>query len=836
MRLQGKLLLLLIPLVGGALVAIGSVAYLQLRGNAERNYLQQMDTLLDQLSQQVQSKIRTAEANLELLAANYLVEKYALVADEAERYRLLQRPLLRSFAGYQNVYPDYYEIRYLLPDGYEAARRVLGEVPNRTETEAQNPFFRNLAAVEDAVRSELGVNSDNGEVALFVGKPLRLRDPSVDPVLAKPLLRGYLVITVSLSQLEQQLLSRPLGDTGILFVADAAGEILLHGHVHDDAAAALEPDHSHVLTAADLRALRGGVERPGRAWLDLLDGPVYLQGRELSPQLYLYGALPVDTVKAATEQLGELVIAITLSTIVAVAGVLFFALRRLVLRPLQRLEAVAHQIGRGRLDIAIASSGSDEMASLGQSLAGMAESLARSNERVRFLADHDSLTGLPNRRLFQDYLGKALARARRHGETLVLLFLDIDEFKNVNDTLGHQAGDVLLEQFAERLLGVLREEDMVAHNRRVPGEMVARLGGDEFIVLLPGLAAPATAAGIAERILGRLREPFVINRQRFFVGASIGITVYPDDGDSVPDLVKHADLAMYHAKRSGKNNYQFFAPEMNAAVVRRMHMERRLRQALERQEFVLHFQPVIELRSGRILGAEALVRWQDLDTGRLVPPDEFIPLAEATGLILPLGEWVLLQACTLAKGWQDRGLPRLQVGVNASALQVERGELSQKVREVLALTGLAAEWLELELTETVIMAAAAEVQAELTRLQALGCSIALDDFGVGYSSLNYLRHFSIDKLKIDRSFVRDCAGVTSQGGIVTAIIALAHAFGHKVVGEGVETEGELAFLQAQGCDLGQGFLFSRPLPAAEFEALLEQQAVATRLQACASPA
>jgi diguanylate cyclase (GGDEF)-like protein len=819
-RLQGKLVALLVPLVVGSLVGIGGAAYLQLLDNAERSYLRQVETLLDQITAQVQAKARTAGANAELFAANFLLEKYALIDDEEERYGLLQRPLLRMFASYQQAYPDYYEIRFLDPDGFEAARRVVGDIDNLDETEAHNPYFRTLATSSDEVYAEVGLNPDNGEVALYVGKPLRIRDPSVDPIMATPLLRGYLVITVRLRELSRQIADRPLGEAGYLFVTDAAGRLLFHDHPKHRAPALPDPTHSEQLEDADLRVLRAAFSRPGLVRIDFLGGWAHLQAREVLPGLFLYGAMPEATVEGATAQLRTTVFTITILTIVLFTGLLFVALRRLVLRPLRQLEEVAHQIGRGRLHVDISSTGSDEIASLARSFSGMAQSLAESNEQVRFLADHDSLTGLPNRRLFQDYLGRALAHAKHHDEKLAVLFLDVDEFKNVNDTLGHHAGDELLGQFAEVLVGILRAADFVARGRDVPSEMVARLGGDEFIILLPGLRDGSLAAKIAERILARLTEPFIINRQRFFVGASIGITVYPEDGGSVTDLVKHADLAMYDAKRRGKNNYQFFRFEMNESAVRRLQLERRLRQGLEREEFLLHFQPIIDLHTGRIVGAEALVRWQDRETGRLVPPDEFIPTAEASGLILPLGEWVLRESCRVAKSWQDRRLPRLQVAVNASALQIERGELSGKVQKVLEQTGLDAQWLGLELTETVIMSSAAQVRDDLLELQALGVTIALDDFGVGYSSLNYLRRFAIDKLKIDRSFVHGCSDLASQGSIVTAIIAMAHALGHKVVGEGIETRAELDFLRAHGCDLGQGYLFSAALPVAEFEALM----------------
>lgn len=821
MRLRAKLLLMLIPLVVGSLVAIAGAAYVQLRSTAERNYLQQMDTLLDQIALQFEAKVRTAQANTELFAASYLLEKYALIEDEAERYRLLQRPLLRAFASYQRAYPDYYEVRYLLPDGYEAVRRVDGQVPNLTETEGQTALFQRLAAAGDSVYTEVAVNPDNGEVALYAGKPLRLRDPTVDPILAEPLLRGYLIITVRLTQLAQQLASPHFGKDGILFVTDASGQPLVQDSSARQVSASPGEDMRPPPGELDRQLLRQAIDRPQLTHLPWLGQTVHLHVRELHPGLYLYGALPQQAVQEITSTLGRIVIGITVLSMITFAGALFIALRRLVLQPLHRLQNVAQQIGRGQLDVDIACSGRDEMASLAQSFSAMARSLAESNNQVRFLAEHDSLTGLPNRRLFQDYLGKALAHAQRNGERLALLFLDVDEFKNVNDTLGHHAGDELLQQFAECLLGVVRAEDTIGRALPMPGEMVARLGGDEFTILLAGLSEPTTAARVAQRILTRLEQPFVIGRQQFFIGASIGITVFPDDGASVADLVKHADLAMYHAKRCGKNNYQFFAAGMNTAAMQRMHMEQRLRRALERKEFTLHFQPIVELASNRIVGAEALLRWHDTENDCLVRPDEFIPAAEASGLIIPLGEWVLEEACTIARDWQERGLPPIKVAVNVSTMQLERSALTQITRDILLATGLEAARLELELTETVVMSLSAEVKEDLKSLQALGVSIALDDFGMGYSSLNYLRHLPIDKLKIDRSFVHGCVEQADQRSIIVAIIALAHALGYSVVGEGIETTQELGLLRQQGCDLGQGFLFSRPLTADRFADLVQ---------------
>ena len=824
MRLQSKLLLMLIPLVCAALVAIGSAAFFQLRGNIERTQVSRMNTLLDQLAVHVQAKVRAAEANATLFASGYLLEKYALVEDEAERYRLLHRPLLRAFAGYQNAYPDYYELRFILPDGYEAARRIVGDGDTAESFDATHPLLQKLASSGDAAASMFGVNPGNGELALYAGRAVRLRDSGVDPIVAKPELRGFLVITVRLDHLQQQVTQPLLGQEGHLFAADDTGRLLLGG---PGPATAAEPG-GHRFSPADRHILASAVTERVTGRLDWLDTEIYLSGRKLKPGLLLYGALPTSVIESATIPLRVTIVVTTILTIVLFSAVLFAALRHLVLQPLRRLQRVVDQIGHGHLEQVTQDRSSSEMAGLTQAFARMARNLAESNEQARFLADHDSLTGLPNRRLFQEYLDKALAYAKRRGDILVLLFLDVDEFKNVNDTLGHHAGDKLLQEFSERLLTALRSQDVVGYSRGMPGEMVARLGGDEFTILLPSVREPADAATVAERILEQLREPFVINRQQFFVGASIGITLFPHDGNTVADLVKHADLAMYHAKRSGKNNYQFFAPEMNAAAVRRMHIERKLRQAIEQDAFQLHLQPVIDLSTGRVIGAEALIRWLDAETGQLVPPADFIPIAETSGLILPIGDWVLSEACRIAHRWRDGPMSELRISVNVSALQVESGQLSTRVRDTLNECGLEPCRLELELTETVIMASAKTVQTELQQLRELGVSVALDDFGVGYSSLNYLRHFSLDKLKIDRSFVRGCIDRDDQRSIVRAIIALAHALGHRVVAEGIEDDEERRFLLDEGCDLGQGFLFSRPLPLAQFESFVIESGVNVR--------
>jgi diguanylate cyclase (GGDEF)-like protein/PAS domain S-box-containing protein len=433
-------------------------------------------------------------------------------------------------------------------------------------------------------------------------------------------------------------------------------------------------------------------------------------------------------------------------------------------------------------------------------------------EHIRQLAFFDPLTRLPNRRMLQDRAGQALASAEREGKQLALLFIDLDHFKTINDSLGHSAGDQLLAEVTHRLSATVRRMDTVA-----------RLGGDEFVVLLSESTLDG-AAEVARKILHAVSRTFRIEQQELGVTLSLGISLFPQDGRDFETLLKHADTAMYRAKESGRNAYQFFASEMNVAATERLVLENSLRQGLERGEFVLYYQPQVNVASGRIVGAEALVRWRHPKIG-LVPPGKFIPVAEVSGLIVLIGEWVLREACRQNRAWQDAGLAKISVAVNLSSVQFRGGHrlLEESVRSVLAETGLAAEWLELELTEGIVMGGANETVEILQRLSAMGVKLAIDDFGTGYSSLSYLKRFPIDKLKIDQSFVRDIVTDPDDLAIAEAVISMGHSLRLGVIAEGVEHAEQLEILRRQGCDEVQGYHFSIPLPAEEFAELLRQQ-------------
>ncbi len=447
---------------------------------------------------------------------------------------------------------------------------------------------------------------------------------------------------------------------------------------------------------------------------------------------------------------------------------------------------------------------------------------ARMLEQVRTLAYYDSLTGLPNRLSYKERLANALEQAQRDGSRLAALFIDLDHFSRINDTLGHEAGDHLLQQVAGRLRACCRErEDEVGPAADAVNAHVARLGGDEFTVIMPGLSDPEHAAKLARRILSSLAHPFRLDGREIFMNASIGIAVYPYDGNDLETLLMHADTAMYKAKEQGGNSYQSYSRSMNATALQRLTLENSLRRALERQEFELHYQPIVNGATGALLAAEALVRWRHPDLG-LLPPSEFIGLAEENGLIVQLGEWVLQAACVQNAAWQKAGSPAIRVVVNLSSRQLTRS-LTESVERVLRETGLEARYLGLELTETVLVNHQKEGTDTLHALRAMGLHLSVDDFGTGYSSFSYLKHFPLDTLKIDRAFIREITKQPEDAAISAAIIALGHALGLTVTAEGVETAEQVEVLRKQRCDHMQGYFFSRPLPAGEMGELLRER-------------
>jgi len=449
---------------------------------------------------------------------------------------------------------------------------------------------------------------------------------------------------------------------------------------------------------------------------------------------------------------------------------------------------------------------------LGQSRLREGEAKVAHAQRVEYLAYHDALTGLPNRTMFSKLLSQSISEARRYDRQLAVSFLDLDRFKRINDTLGHEAGDQLLQEVATRLEECVRDSDTVA-----------RLGGDEFVVLLPELADGKYAATVAQKILTAVAKPFTLIGQEFRVTTSIGISVYPQDGLDEQTLTKNADIAMYQAKTEGKNNFQFYSEKLNANSLERLTLESSLRLALERKEFRIHYQAKRDIASGHVTGMEALLRWEHHDLGT-VAPMRFIPIAEETGLIVPIGKWVLKAACAQNVAWQNQGLPHLVVAVNLTARQFRDEQLLSDLTSILAATGMDPHLLELEIAESLLTHDVENTLKTLTALKGIGIRIAIDDFGTGYTSLATLQRFPLDTIKIDRSFIRTVASANADTGLTDAIMAMGNSLSLTVVVQGVETREQVEFLRTHACDELQGFYFKKPLPAEEFAKLLHAQA------------
>ncbi|UQG62347.1 EAL domain-containing protein [Marinobacter sp. M3C] len=815
MRLHAKVLLVVVPLAVIPLLITGWLAYEQLRSTAVERSSIQMTTLMDQMARNFQMHQDVAKANAKLFADASLMRAYALTEDEEERYVLMLPSLLKLFSSYLRAYPDYTEIRFLLPDGYEDARTTLIPIPNITEEEGDTPFFQELSRFKGDAFVQVSTPPDSHTVSLQVARPVRLIDLTTqDPLNGKPALRGYLVVTMGLSFMAEQMANSRIGEKGHTLIINENGEILFH------------QDPSQLGRTISAPLLKAAL-KTGKS--DQLVPALYqeadslLATRRLHEGLLLIGILPKEELLKESQRLGSIVGWIVLGTIMLLIFALLISMNVLMVRPLKQLMGAVREIGRGNLAPKIALSTNDELGKLALSFQEMAGNLEKSRVKVERLAYHDSLTGLPNRFQAHQTLRRMISFARRESRRMAVLFLDLDNFKRVNDTLGHQVGDQLLMEMATRLQVVLRAEDVIHQevSHSAP-DVLARLGGDEFIVLLSSVGSSRDAAKVASRILDIMRLPFYFNDNEIYSGCSIGISLFPGDGSDVDDLIKRADAAMYQAKEQGRNNYQFYSASYNLAALEHISLEGRLRRALKNNELVLYYQPLVQARTGKIVGLEALLRWHDPLEG-IIPPDRFIPVAEESGLILPLGEWVLREAGRQLSAWHAAGFTDASVSVNVSAIQLQRQDLVTIVEQVLKDNGLCAGQLELEITETALMRIRPEVIGDLNAMRQKGITISLDDFGTGYSSLSLLQELPIGKLKIDKSFVRDMLVDPKDAAIVSAVLFIAKSLGLQSTAEGVETPEQAARLAEEGCDQLQGYLLCRPLPVAEMTEFLKSR-------------
>ena len=800
-KLRGKLLLTIVPVVASAVLLLGCAIYLQLRADGEESLRREMDTLLMQTEARLRTRVYTASANAHLLASSTLLRRYA-----RERHAMIRPAVIARFESYREAHPEYREIRLLTLDGYEDTRLARPTLPNVDEEEGDAEWFRSALAA-DGPSTAVIRSPDDGEPVLMLTQPVMPPRLGSDPLSGDGDTSAILALSVELDELASDAASRRIGRSGYLEVLDRAGEVMFG------------PDPARFGVAfSGFDAVLGSPDEVVRRSVHGRSASV--RGLSTSSGLVLLAVVPDGELATSHRRLALTVAVVTVLAIVAVAALVFLALNRLVLWPLSQLGRQAAAIGEGRFDVPSPVTSEDELGDLARAfrkmserLRGTLQELRSSHARIEELAYRDSLTGLPNRRLLLDLLGEALREADERGERVALLFLDLDDFKRVNDTLGHDKGDELLCEGARRL-GTLRGDAEERH--------VARLGGDEFTLLLPVSGDDGAIAALAERVVSAIAAPVLLGGRELSVGSSVGVAVYPDDADSIDALMRCADAAMYEAKRRGKNMWCRFDAAMQAELVRTLQLESDLRAAVldpGDTQLHLHYQPQLDVATGTFTGVEALLRWEHPELGR-VPPDRFVPIAERTGLIGSLGRRVLVDACAQWRRWREAGLGSLRVAVNVSPRQFALGDVHAEVVEVLAATDMPPALLEVEVTESCMIEAPQEVTATLQRLRELGVRVAMDDFGTGHSSLGALLELPIDTLKIDRSFISGLAPDEPKGAIVRTVLTLARTLGLEAVGEGVETEEELAFLRESGCHLAQGYLMSRPLPAEEVTALL----------------
>ena len=726
--------------------------------------------------------------------------------------------LLERFAQFGSANANYAELRLLSPNGRETLRWTPPGQPNIALDESARGFFQHRTASQETTSAFVETNPDSRELAVYVTRRLT-NDIESEDGRTETVLRGYLSATVVITDLLQ---AAPIAENQLKFrllLTNRDGELLRAATIGGEPLR-LPERLVQELYASVLDDSYVSVDYEDRAWR--------FRGERLLPDFYLYyGVLETD-VAAESDDIRRFFAGLTFAAILLTLGLFYIILDLFVVRRIIHLSRKAREIGEGKFGTEITTSANDEIGSLVNALRDMSTKLQKSDERIRRLAYHDGLTNLPNRRMFHQYLEQAIARCKRHDETLGLLFLDIDNFKKINDSLGHHVGDQLLREMAARLSNVVRREEYVTRFDWPEGENVlARLGGDEFVILLSNLEDTFAPSKVATRVIDSLEQPFVLNEHEFYVTTSIGISISPADGTLADELLRNADLAMYHAKESGKNNFQYYSASMNQASVHRITMEARLRKAVSNSAFELYYQPQINVRNGEIIGAEALIRWHDEELGQ-VPTRSFMKLAEETGLMLSIGEWVIAETCLQAKTWQNAGHPPIRLAANVSGLQIARQNLPFMIERSLVSSALDPQYFCIEIAESSIINSDTTVRDKLEAIREIGVTVALDDFGTGYSSLNYLRQTPVDILKIDPMFTEDIATSPHTASIVEALITMAQAMELEVIAEGVQNLSQLRALAERNVEIVQGFAFSKALPVDRFVELLKQRILKVR--------
>lgn len=817
MRLRLKFLLLLLPLVIIPLVFLGSIAYLELKEATEKNMIARMYAEIRHVSEEIEEQSKMAKANIDLFARNTILQKYVLNEDPEHRYALLHGSLMRVFQSYQEAFPIYYEIRIIMTDGTEDIRRTTHFIDNENNEKLDKTFFEQSDKTEkDAIYTYYRHNPDNDKYSLYVAKPLWLSDHLYDPLAATPRLRGYLVLTVSLDEINAH-------------IKDKTGFWLLDS----DGKALHKPDYVNVDRGNFGDMLNQAAGNDGNP----VSGMVNINGDEVlsvaaSPEegLYLLANYSLEELHSVTSKLAFSVLAIILAVIIFTTVIIYMLVNKLVIQRIRLLGGFTDRIAQGEIPNQTGIAQTDEIGLLARSIESMSASLQDSQKEVHHLAYHDSLTGLPNRRMFIEYLNRLIVQYERSEIEchMAVLFLDLDDFKMVNDIHGHEAGDAVLQYFSRKIKKVLRKDDLVSYDwNEGVDNVVARLGGDEFVMLLVGIKHNLDAHTVANRIVKATAVPIEVNGKHISTSTSIGISLYPEDASNCNGLLKGADMAMYHAKNSGKSNIQFYTEEMNEAINKRIVIQGSIQTALDNNQLEVYYQPQVDTSSKLITGLEALVRWNKPGEGVLLPGG-FIPIAEESKLIFRIGEYVVSEVCRQIRQWKDSGFRVPPVSINVSAKEMQqRNRVRDHIVKSLDDYKLQASDVIIELTESTIFSHQSTSKETMAQLHKAGLRIHLDDFGTGYSSLSHLQKLPVSAIKIDRSFIQSLHKKDKykiDKSIVSATIAMAHALDVEVIAEGVEKKYQLEILSSLKCDKIQGFLFYKPCQVSEIQKLLADNA------------
>lgn len=801
MKINTKIALTILPLISIPLLLVGVYSYITLWQVSTLQSKSQVEAYLKLLNEDYQSKVHAAHLTLQSITNGPLLNRYLLINSQEDRYSLMYRPMLARLKSMQQANPNLYEIRLLLPNGFEEMRVVNRALANKEDNEANSRFFQYAKLSEETITEYIGINPDTGKFALFITASIKIRDRNRTNIDSRPKLYGYLSITQDIDKQVESRLPSPLEE----------GYLLLQNTI-------LNQQISNSLIgkqAFKKEQLSQLSELPVGVWSDIQFGGENTQhiAYPLSSGIRLHALLPERLLLMSSHQVSRFSLLLALIAISVSVPLLYYVLKVQILTRIAGLHNAIQSINKERKLISLEDDNKDEVGDLIKAFNDMSLELFNSNERIKSLAYHDTLTALPNRFMFHKNLGRATEQAVRDRTMLALFYLDLDNFKYVNDNMGHPVGDILLQKTARRLQECLRTEDMMYRlNPADPSDNLSRLGGDEFAIMIPRLQKPYHARSIAKRILKALTEPFIIEGHVIYVGVSIGIALWPTDTDNNEQLIAFADQAMYKAKNNGKNCYKYFSPRIGQETKERALLEQRIYLAIEQQDFVLNYQAVVSTDDLKVKSYEALIRWYDSELG-IIPPSKFIPIAEENGSIIKIGEWVVSEVCRQINLWKKAGYKEVKVGINLSAQQVNNTLAVDQILSILKKKKIGPKHVYFELTESSVMQGTKTAIKSIERLCEHGYEIALDDFGTGYSSLSYLQSLPIDILKIDRSFICNLQEQDANPKILRAIIDVARALGLRIIAEGIEEAEQLDYLPKDSTVFAQGYLFSKPCDA-----------------------